>query len=170
MELIAIGTIRTAWGLKGWLKLKSLSGEWAHFSNLGSVMLKSRNRDRQREYHVEDFRMHQGSGLIKLTGVDSPEAGKTLAGYEILVTRNLGAALNDNEWYLRDLVGLSLLDEKGLTLGKIIGIVESADDLLEVRKANGKSFLIPFRSRFVGEPDIEKGTITLTAQWLMDES
>ena len=72
MELIAIGTIRTAWGLKGWLKLKSFSGEWTHFSDLGSVMLKSRNRDRQLEYRVEDFRMHQGSGLIKLVGVDSP--------------------------------------------------------------------------------------------------
>lgn len=168
METIAIGTVRTAWGLKGWLKIKSFSGEWAHFFDLKSVILKVRNRDWKREYQVEGFRMQHEGGLIKLTGVDSPEAGKTLAGYEILVPRDSGAPLTDNEWYLSDLVGLSLVDVNGTTLGEIIGIIESADDLLEIRKPDGNSFLVPFRSRFVGEPDIENRTLVLTALWLME--
>ena len=170
MDMIAIGTVRTAWGVMGWLKLNSHSGEWTHFSDLKSVILKARDRDRKREYQVEGFRMQQGGGLMKLTGVDSPEAGKTLAGYEILVPRESAAALNDDEWYLSDLVGLSLVDAAGTTLGEIVGIIESADDLLEIRKSDGKQFIVPFRSQFVEEPDIEKGTLVLTALWLMEES
>ena len=168
METVAIGTVRTAWGLKGWLKIKSFSGEWAHFFDLKSVILKARNRDWKREYQVEGFRMQHEGGLIKLTGVDSPEAGKILAGYEIQVPRDSGAPLIDNEWYLSDLVGLSLVDVSGTTLGEIISIIESSDDLLEIRKPDGNSFLVPFRSLFVGEPDIENGTLVLTAIWLME--
>ena len=112
--------------------------------------------------------MQHEDGLIKLSGVDSPEAGKTLAGYEILVPGDLGAPLNEDEWYLRDLVGLSLVDVKGTTLGEIIGIIESADDLLEIRKPDGSIFMVPFRSGFVEEPDIENGMLVLTALWLME--
>jgi len=168
MELIVIGIVRTAWGLKGWLKLKSFSGEWEHFSHLESVNLRSRKSLREREYQVEGFRMLHGGGLIKLAGIDTPEDGKAFAGYEILVPRESGASLNENEWYLGDLVGLSLIDPEGNRIGEITGIVESADDLLDIRKTDGESTLIPFRSEFVGEPDIEKGELVLTALWLMD--
>ncbi|MCK5737009.1 MAG: 16S rRNA processing protein RimM [Spirochaetaceae bacterium] len=170
MDLIAVGTIRTAWGLKGWLKLQSFSGEWTHFSDFETVILKSRNLKREREYKVEGFRMQQGGGLIKLSGIDTPELGKTLAGSEVLVPRDSGAPLNDNEWYIRDLIGLSLIDENESVLGEITGLIESADDLLEIKKTDGKNIIIPFRSCFVGEPDIEKGILVLTALWLMDES
>ena len=132
------------------------------------MILKAGDRDRKHEYQVEGFRMQHEDGLIKLSGVDSPEAGKTLAGYEILVPGDLGAPLNEDEWYLRDLVGLSLVDVKGTTLGEIIGIIESADDLLEIRKPDGSIFMVPFRSGFVEEPDIENGMLVLTALWLME--
>jgi 16S rRNA processing protein RimM len=114
--------------------------------------------------------MQQGGGLIKLAGIDTPEAGKTLAGSEILAPREFAAPLHENEWYLSDLIGLSLVDEAGNTLGKVVGIIESADDLLEIKKTDGKNILIPFRSSFVGEPDPGSGTLVLTALWLLDES
>jgi 16S rRNA processing protein RimM len=170
MELIAIGTVRTAWGVKGWLKLKSHSGEWSHFSDLESVSLKAVNRNHVREYRIEGFRLQQGGGLMKLAGIDSPEMGKTLAGYEILVSKDHASPLQEDEWYLDDLIGISLIDEEGKILGQISGLIEAADDLLEISKPDGKRFLVPFRSRFVGEPDIDKGTLVLTALWLMDES
>lgn len=170
MELIAIGTVRTAWGVKGWLKLASFSGEWSHFAELDTVNLKAVNRNQTREYKVEGFRLQQGGGLMKLAGIDTPEVGKTLAGSEILVPRDHAAQLNDDEWYLGDLIGLSLTDEQGSVLGEIIGFVEAADDLLEIRKPDGSRFLVPFRSQFVGEPDLENGRIVLTAEWMLDQS
>ncbi len=170
MDLIAIGTVRTAWGVNGWLKLKSFSGEWDHYSTLENVTLRNRHNLRDKTYQVEGFRMLQSGGLIKLAGIDNPEEGKLLAGSELLVPRELGAALKENEWYLSDLVGLALVNPEGSVLGEITGIVESADDLLEIRKTDGKNILIPFRSGFVDEPDIGKGVLVLTALWLMDKT
>lgn len=170
MELIAIGTIRTAWGLKGWLKLASFSGEWDHFVDLESVELMAPGKSATREYRVEDFRMHQSSGMFKLAGVESPEAGKALAGSEILVPRDHAASLNEDEWYLSDLVGLSLKDVNGEVLGEIVGIIESSDDLLEISRGDGSRFMVPFRRNFVGEPNLQSRSIILTAAWLAEES
>lgn len=170
MELIAIGTVRTAFGVKGWLKLSSFSGEWSHFTDLETVNLKAAKRKITREYRVEGFRLQHGGGLMKLAGIDSPEAGKTLSGSEILVPKELAAPLDENEWYLGDLVGLSLVDEEGNVLGEIVGFIEAADDLLEVRNTDGRQFLVPFRTQFVGVPDLDKGTLVLTALWIMDGS
>ena len=170
MDLLAIGTIRTAWGLKGWVKLSSFSGEWDHFESLDSILLRKPGEDRTREYTVEDFRMHQGLGMFKLAGVDSPEAGKRLAGFEILVPRDLAAPLGRDEWYLGDLTGLDLTDGSDGVYGRIVAVIESADDLLEVERPEGSRFLVPFRTEFVEEPDMSRRCVVLKAPWLAEES
>lgn len=169
MDILAIGTIRTAWGVKGWLKLHSFSGEWDHFQSLEKIDLKAPGKDRIREYRVEGYRMHQGNGMFKLAGIDTPEAGKLLSGHEILVPREMGAPLQDEEWYLSDLIGLELTDGRGEVFGRIIGIVESADDLLEIERPDSSRFMVPFRSEFVGKPDLKKGKLRLDAPWLAEK-
>ena len=169
MDLVAIGVIRTSWGVKGWLKVKSFSGEWDHFLSLESITLKNRKSGAGRKYSVEGVRMHNGGIIIKLSGIDTPELGKTLSGSEILVPRELAAPLAENEWYIYDLIGLNLVDKDGRSLGEITGVIESSDDLLEIRKTSGEYSLIPFRSEFVEEPDLEKGEIILNEPWLLEQ-
>lgn len=169
MDRITIGSIRTSWGLKGWLKVTSHSGEWDHFHTLKEVELRHRGADRGRSFRVEGFRMHHGGGLIKLEGVETPEAGKAYSSLEIWVERNEAAPLDEGEWYLSDLVGLEVISETGGNIGTIVGVIESSDDLLEVKKSDGRTFFVPFRAEFVEEPDIGAGTILLSATWLSEE-
>ncbi|MCG8451586.1 MAG: ribosome maturation factor RimM [Spirochaetales bacterium] len=167
---ICIGAVRTAWGVRGWVKLISFSGEWQHFSDLETVSLRPRKGGVAREYQVEGFRLHHGGGLLKFAGIESPEAAKTLSGCEILVSKEQGAPLQDDEWYLSDLVGLQMIASDGQIFGTVVGVVESADDLLEVERSSGSRFLVPFRKEFVGEPDLENGTVELTAPQLAEEA
>jgi 16S rRNA processing protein RimM len=168
-ELIVIGTVRTAWGVKGWVKLMSFSGEWDHFADLQTVVLRPKSGRSTREYRVEDFRMHNGGGMMKLAGVDSPEVGKSLAGSEILVTQDHAAPLREGEWYLKDLIGLSLVGPDGKSFGQIVGVIEAADDLLEIERPDHRRFMVPFRTEFVGEPNLQDGVLVLNASWLADE-
>ncbi len=169
MELVVIGSIRTAWGVKGWLKLASFSGEWDHFSSLEKIDLKSPGKDRSREYRVEGFRMHQGNGTFKLVGVDTPEAGKLLSGMEIVVPKEMAAPLQTDEWYLSDLIGLQVVSKSGDGFGNIVAIVESSDDILEIERSDDSRFMVPFRTEFVGKPDMKKGRIVLNAPWLAEK-
>jgi len=166
MDLVVIGIVRKIRGVRGWLKLHSFSGEWDHFYRLKSLSLRSKNRLWKEEYQVEAFKLVHGIGTIKLLGIDTPEDGKRLSGCEILVPKDQGALLKENQWYLCDLVGLEVLDTNGKVLGEIVSMFESSDDIMEVRKPDGTNFMIPFRSNFVREPDPGSRTIVLTADWL----
>lgn len=163
-----MGTVGKTFGVHGWMKLHSYSGEWGHFAALDSAVLRRPKEHRRTEYRIEGFRMHRGRGLFKFRGIDTPEEGKRLSGSEILVPREYGAPLKKDEWYLDDLVGLEVRGECGTLHGEVVGLIEAADDLLEVRRPDGTCFFIPFRSRFVSEPDTERGKLTLKADWLAE--
>ena len=145
----------------------SFSGEWDHFTTLESVVL--RTSSFERFYAVEGFqRRNEASPLIKFRKVDSCEKAKELSGAEILVSRECVAPLGDSEWYITDLIGLELVDPEGISCGRVAGVLETCDDLLEIRQESEKVVFIPFRQNFVGEPDIERGKIQLLAPWLLD--
>ncbi len=53
----------------------------------------------------------EGSSLtMAFEGYASPEAARALTGMEIVVPRSAASPLQPNQWYIDDLVGLSLID------------------------------------------------------------
>ena len=69
---------------------------------------------------------------------------------------------NDPDFfYNSDLVGLTLVDGKsGEAYGKVIAVLEMpAQNLLEVERPEGKTFLFPFTKPLVEEVDVAAGAI-----------
>ncbi|MBF9017633.1 MULTISPECIES: ribosome maturation factor RimM [unclassified Oceanispirochaeta] len=162
---IAIGRVRKTHGIKGYLKIMSYSGEYDHFYDLTLITLK--NKERTRSFEIEKVIPLGGEVLIKLKGVDNPEDGKLLSGWDIWVPRTLASKLEDGEFYLADLAGSELILE-GKSVGKIRTILNSAsDDLLEVDTEEG-SKLVPFNSVFIGKIDTDKKTVELLEGWILD--
>ena len=156
---LVIGRVRTAHGVRGELKVESLSGEVEHFLDLESVTL-VRGDDR-RTLTVESVRAAHRVLLIKLEGVDSPEVAKKWRGWEIAVSRESASPLADDEYYLADLVGMRVVFE-GVERGTVSAILEGGKTaLLEVALPEGERRIVPFQSEFVGDVDLEGETLTL---------
>lgn len=156
---LVIGIIRTSHGVKGELKVKSLSGESGHFLKLKEINLKKENIYYQ--FKVERIRENAGNVLLKLEGVDTPEEGKKLIGSEIWVDRDKACPLNDGEYYYADLCECVVIkeDEK---IGYVRSIFEtSKQDILEVVDLNRKILIIPFTEEYIGEVNIEDQKIYL---------
>lgn len=166
--LIAIGVVRTSFGVKGWMKISSYSGEWQHFHSLESIVLECPRKKKRNSHTVEGFKMHHNSGVLKLEDVDSPELAKTFSGFLLLVPREFAASLGEDEWYLTDMLGLQVITAQGDCVGELVSIVESSDDLLEIKRPDGSHFLAPFRKEFFEAPDMKNRTIILSASWLSD--
>ena len=165
MDDIAIGKIRTSHGVNGFLKILSFSGQTDHFLKLKEFVLKKNGK--VKVLAVESIRASGSTVFAKLKGIDNPEIGKTYSGWEIWVPEKFAAVLAPGEYYLKDLNGCNLVNS-GNILGKIVGISEnSINDLLEIKADNG-IFIIPFKNEYIGEVDIESGTVELTALWLLE--
>ncbi len=163
-ERLATGIIKRSHGVKGFLRVKSLSGETSHFAGLKSVIIRIKNEER--EYLVEavkKFSSHEI--LIKFQGIDTPEAGKSLIGKVLWVEREKAAPLREHEFYIADLCRCRVYQKNHL-LGKVVSVAEGGNaQLLEVRNEEGKTFLVPFEKRFVTEIDIGERKIILSEDY-----
>ena len=158
-EQVAVGLIVSTHGIAGELKVRSLSGESGHLLGLHSVVLRKGSAERE----VELVRVRaQGAGLlVTAAGLDTPEKARALVGFEIWVPRAQGAPLGRDEYYAADLCRCALR-YNGEEVGRVRSVWEGGPtQLLEVQKKDGATFLVPFSDHFVGEVDLEGGTILL---------
>lgn len=167
MSQIVVGKIRTSHGVKGDLKVLSVSDEYDHFQDFKTVVLRKGNRSK--EFLVEAVKGKGPSTLIKLKGIDTPEEGKLYAGYEILVDKQFASPCRDGEYYQSDLIGCSLIFQNKAVATVLAIMNGGANDLLEVkREDNEKVVLVPFRNEFVGDVNIKDKTIQLEVDWILD--
>jgi 16S rRNA processing protein RimM len=132
-----------------------------HFRRLKVVRLRGEAGDR--DYDVEEVVVRGDSILLKLRGVDSPEEAARLVGSEILVDRDYGAQLGEEEYYVADLEGCRVEYSDGRPFGTVVAVVETAaESLLEVEQEDGRAVMVPFRAAVVTEVDIEAARLTLS--------
>jgi 16S rRNA processing protein RimM len=159
-RLLAVGRIQTAHGLKGYLKVKSLSGEVEHLLRLKSVQIGSPGK--LLIYKVEDVRAAAGAVLLKLAGIDDRETGNRYRGELLWVDRQYASVLGEEEYYVADLQGCRLFQGKTL-IGSVVAVPEGGSgDFLEVETPEGKRLIVPFSKHFVGRVDIADRRIELT--------
>jgi 16S rRNA processing protein RimM len=163
-------------GLEGFIKLRTLSGESAHLLGLRSACL--RLLDGERVYEVERIAGSGGHVLVKFRGVDSPEAAGLLRGAALLVDREDAAPLGENEFYVEDLRDMRVVaarpeasssEEDDEFLGTVTDVLEAGGGrLLELRLPTGELRLVPFRDEFFGEVDPGKGRAVLLKRWILE--
>ena len=164
-ELIAIGYIKTSYGVRGYFKVASYSGETEHFYKLRTVWLKRQGVTRQ--FAVENVTEKSGDILLKLKGIDTPEAAKMFSTWDVTVPREFASPLQEGEFYFCDLFGSTLLHE-GKEMGVVKSVIDSgASHLLEIECEKG-IVLVPFLDRFIGEVDTKSKTIELKETWFFE--
>ena len=174
MDWLITGRVRGTFGLEGFIKIESCSGEYEHFLNLKEIKLQLPSKGTETQppelfYQVEECVVRNTDALLKLRGIDSPEAAKKLHGADILVPRDMACPLERGEFYINDLCNSDLV-YKGNSVGTIADVVEGGGGLLlEVSEAaTGRTVYIPFRSQFIGKINIPAKQIELMHRWILE--
>jgi 16S rRNA processing protein RimM len=108
--------------------------------------------------HAE--RVHLGY-LVSLRGVADRDAAEVLRGSEALIARDELPALQGDQIWAADLVGMQVRDEAGAVRGEVVGLeLAGPNDLLQVKAAAGVA-LVPMG--LVREVDEEGRTIVIEA-------
>lgn len=160
-----MGRIVGPFGVQGWVKVKPFTEAPGGLGEFASWLVGA--PEGWREVAVEDFEVHSKGPVAKLAGCDDREAAGKLRNREVAVRRaELGEA-RDGSLYWVDLVGLEVVDERGISLGAVEGLFETGEtSVMVVRSAGGKERLIPFIADYVKSVDREAGRITV--EWKAD--
>jgi 16S rRNA processing protein RimM len=152
--------------VKGEVKVLSYSGEYEHFEKFGTVS--ARKGGAAKTLKVEATRTVGGALLLKFAGIDTPEAAKLLADFELWVPKEKAAPLEPGEVYLADLAGCALVSG-GEKKGTVTGYLEGGSAvLLEVVKTDGSTCVVPFMDVYLGDIDWNGRTIELKADWILE--
>jgi 16S rRNA processing protein RimM len=164
---LVIGRVRTAHGVRGELKVETLSGETDHFRDLDEVTL-VRGAER-REMRVEWMRVAHRAVLLKLERVDSPEEAKRWRGWELVAERARAAALGEGEYYYADLIGLRVLVESS-ERGVVKNVWEGGETVLLgiVPTGGAEERLVPFQAEFVTSVDLDRGSLELSTDEVLE--
>ena len=161
-DRIALGIIRKAHGVRGEASVEAWSDSPERFSDVSSVTLVAPDESSTRETAVESVRIHAGRALVKFAGIESPEEVQLLQNWTVEVPEAEARKLDEDEYFLHDLIGLTLIDGDGTARGKVIGIEETAGGVLLVVEGPRGKFDVPFAADICTNVDLDAKTITVS--------
>jgi 16S rRNA processing protein RimM len=158
-QKIIIGRFGSPFGVKGWIKVQSFTEPEENL--LTYAHWYSPERDSWSLIKHDDHAKHGKGWIVHLVGYDSPEAVRFLASTDIAIARSDFPPLAEDEFYISDIVGFSAINVEGVTLGEVMGFIDSgAHELLVIR--GEKEYLIPLiKGRFLKAVDKTKEQITV---------
>jgi 16S rRNA processing protein RimM len=106
-------------------------------------------------WKVEAIRLQKGAALFKLTGCDDRTTAEALRGALVQISREDAVPLEENEYYEHQIVGITVVEEDGKLLGKVVEIIHTgANDVYVVRGPDGE-LLLPAIESVILEIDLE---------------
>ena len=160
-DRIALGIIRKAHGVRGEASVEAWSDSPERFADVSAVTLVSTDESSTRDAVVESVRVHAGRALVKFAGIESPEEVQLLQNWTVEVPSSKARKLDDDEYFLHDLVGLRLLDANGVERGKVIEIEETGGGVLLVVEGPRGRFDVPFAADICTRVDLDARTIAV---------
>ncbi|QYX56634.1 ribosome maturation factor RimM [Roseovarius sp. SCSIO 43702] len=156
-DLICIGAIAGAFGVRGEVRLKSFTATPDDIATYGPLT----TQDGARDFRVTLTGQTTNALTARLSGVSTREEADALRGTQLFVARDRLPSLPDDEYYHADLIGLEVVDTGGTTLGRVKAVLNhGASDILEIHGPGLKSsVLLPFTRAAVPTVDLGAGRI-----------
>lgn len=108
---------------------------------------------------VLSARAHNGFLIARLEGVDDVSAAMPLKNKIVCIDR-AEAKLPQGSFFIRDLIGASVVDEGGAELGKLTDVLEMPAHNVYVVTGE-REILIPAVPAFVLKTDVDAGVVTV---------
>ena len=156
MDIIKLGKITAPQGIKGEVRVYPYTDKPTRFSEIEAVLLNGRR------CRIEKARYMKNMAVLKLEGIDDRNAAEAVRNRELLLPREELWKQPEDTYFVDDLVGCAVVSEDGAPVGTLKTIhSRPAQDLYEIEKEDGSSFLLPAVKEFIRSVDPQNKTITI---------
>lgn len=155
---VIVGKITAQYGVKGWVKVYSYTRPAEQILGYRRWVLAERPEAGDwQSVRVVSCRRQSQKLLAKLAGVDDRNASAGLAGKWVAIAPSQLACLPEGEYYWSDLIGLAVVNQDGVELGRVDHLVETgANDVLVIRRdGEAKEHLVPWSPDAIIDVDTE---------------
>jgi 16S rRNA processing protein RimM len=160
LDTVTVGRIERPFGVRGEVKVRSLSDVPGRLEGLTAVSLVAQD-GRTMHTTVTHVRRAGTGYIVSLAGLTTPEEAGLWRGGLIQVPRGTVPALPDGQYYACDLVGLAVQTEQGEPVGVLEEIWDLPGNHVFVVRRKGKETLIPAAKDLVAAVDLEQRIIVV---------
>jgi 16S rRNA processing protein RimM len=159
-NIINMGHITGAFGILGWVKIKTE----ADMSNYKELLLSINGK--WIPHKVEKCSNNELGANVKFASISDRDDAMALKGTLVGLARDKFPKLPDDEYYQADLVGLTVTNLQNENLGTVKNIMDTGANIVLVVKDDKLERLIPFVGVYITSVSIEKKQIIV--DWGLD--
>lgn len=160
---LLLGEILRPHGVRGEVRVKLFTAYPERIDDLETVYLgKSADTPDPVAYTIGGMRMNSGYGLLKLQGIDDRDEAGRLRGLYIMIDLEHAVPLEEGEFYLYQLIGMTVQLEDGVVFGTLREVLETgANDVYIVDSPAHGEVLIPATQETILNTDPTLGIVTV---------
>jgi len=155
-RFLVIGRVIKPHGINGEVAAEILTDLPERFSWIETIYL---GEDDPIMLTLREVRFHKSRVLLKFEGIDDRDSAEVLRGELLQVPESEAIPLEDNEYFLFQLLGLKVIDNDRGYLGVISDIVETGANNVFVVQGDLGEVLVPDIDQVVKSIDFEDGQI-----------
>ena len=154
-QMLRVGVITSTHGVRGEVKVFPTTDDATRFKTLKKVILDGRE---PLELSIEQVKFFKNMVILKFKGYDNINDVETWRQRDLLITRDQAVELKEDEYFITDLIGLTVVNEEEAVLGRVKDVLETgANDVYVVELTGGKELLLPAIKDCILNVDLEGG-------------
>lgn len=159
-DLLQVGVITTTHGIKGEVKVFPTTDDKNRFKSLKEVYLDT--GEEKILLKVEGCKFFKQFVILKFEGIDNINDIEMYKRCPLLVTRENAVELEEDEYFIADLIGLKIITESGVEIGVLNDVISTgANDVYSVKMADGGEVLLPAIKECIMDVDMEAGEMII---------
>lgn len=153
---IDFGKITSTHGIRGEVKIYPYTDDVDNILSLKKIYIDDK------EYKVNSIRFHKNMFIAKLMGINTVEQAETFRNKLVKREIDEDEELEEDTYYIKDLIGLDVYLENNELFGKIKDVFQTgANDVYVIETLDNKEVLIPAIKSVVKDVDIASGKMII---------
>ncbi len=133
-DVLQVGIIASTHGLKGEVKVYPTTDDVARYKQLKRVIIEEGSTEKTLQ--IQNVKFFKKMVIVKFEEFDKIEEVEKYIGTPLYVTREQAVKLEKDEYFIADLIGLTVVEETGIELGTIIDVLATgANDVYVIQKS-----------------------------------
>lgn len=154
-QLLQVGVISSTHGVRGEVKVFPTTDDPQRFKSLKNVILDTGKE--QIPLEIQGVKFFKQFVILKFKGYDSINEIEKFVKKNLYVTRENAVKLKKDEYFIADLIGMTVKEEDGAILGTVSDVLQTgANDVYVVALADGGEVLLPAIKDCILSVDMEK--------------
>ncbi|MGN0243254.1 MAG: ribosome maturation factor RimM [Lachnospiraceae bacterium] len=158
-KYLRVGVITATHALKGEVKVFPTTDDVNRFKQLKRCIWQKNHKTEELE--VVSCRFFKNQVILKFKGIDHINDVERYVKGDLLVSREDAVPCEEGEYYIADLIGLSVITDDGKDLGHIIDVLQTGANDVYVVEQDGRELLLPVIKDCILNVDLKECVVTV---------